>query len=313
MRIKRLVRPVLLAAVPAALAAAAVAVSLPAGAAPAAPAAGARETAARTGAGGTSHRQSAVVNVYPGAATLAGRTGRTAPTGRTGLNDTQTGPNWAGFVTTGDKFRFIKAAFHVPRVNCHRTRGTTKLPALGADWVGLDGYNQSHPTVEQDGVTAQCQNGVPAYSAWWEMYPKPPVYPNMTVSPGDVIVADVFYDHVKHKYRLDLTDVTNGQGFSLWQRCATRHCTNTSAEVITESPAETAAVNSKYYPLADIGTSTFWHIVLTDLAGHKTGLSSGNWNTTRLVMTGAGGRVKASTSGLGGGGTTFRTYWEHSS
>jgi len=291
--IKRLVRPVLIAIVPAALAATAIAVSLPAGAAHA----GAPARVA-------SHKQAAVVNVFPGAATLAGRAG---------LDDTQTGPNWAGFVVTGPKFRYVKATFYVPRLNCHKTPGSTRLPALGADWVGLDGYNQSNPTVEQDGVTAQCQNGVPSYSAWYEMFPKPPVYPNMVISPGDKIVADVFYDRVKHKYRLDLADVTDGQGFSLWQRCPNHFCQNISAEVITESPAESASVNSKYYPLADIGTSNFWHVAVSDMAGQKAGLSSGSWNTTRLVMTGNAGRVKASTSGLGGGGTAFRTYWEHAS
>lgn len=301
-----------MAVVPAALAATAVAVSLPAGAAgaaagPGAAAAGAAAAGPGAGAGAphkASHTRVEVANVYPGAATRA----RLA-----GVHDTQTGPNWAGFVVTGPKFRYVKATFYVPRANCRKTPGSTRLPALGADWVGLDGYNQSNPTVEQDGITAQCQNGVPSYSAWYEMFPKPPVYPNMVVRPGDKIVADVFYDHVKHKYRLDLTDVTDGEGFSLWQRCPNRFCQNISAEVITESPAESASVNSKYYPLADIGTSDFWHIVVSDMAGQKTGLSSGNWNTTRLVMTGNAGRVKAATSGLGSGGTAFRTYWEHAS
>lgn len=310
MSIKRLVRPVLIAVVPAALAATAIAVSLPAGASPGAAASPAKAAA---------HTHAAVVNVYPGAATLARATPVAATPATAALarhavrDDTQTGPNWAGFVVTGPRFRYVKATFYVPRLNCRKTPGSTRLPALGADWVGLDGYNQSNPTVEQDGITAQCQNGVPSYSAWYEMFPKPPVYPNMVISPGDKIVADVYYDHVKHKYRLDLADVTDGQGFSLWQRCPNHFCQNISAEVITESPAESASVNSKYYPLADIGTSDFWHIAVSDMAGQKAGLLSGSWNTTRLVMTGNAGRVKASTSGLGGGGTTFRTYWEHAS
>jgi hypothetical protein len=251
------------------------------------------------------HRQHATaLTGYPGAATQV--TGKAL-----GLNDTETGPNWAGFVTSGTNFRYIQATWLVPRVNCRKTPGTTRLPALGADWVGIDGFNQNNPTVEQDGITAQCVDGVPSYLVWYEMFPKPPVNMAVNINPGDEIVADVFYDHVKHKYRLDLRDVNNGERFSVSQRCPNRHCQNVSAEVITESPAESASTNTKYYPLADIGTSTFWHIIVTDMAGHKSGLDSGAWNTTRLVMTGGGGRIKASTSNLGSGGRAFRTYWEH--
>lgn len=299
MSMRRLVRPVLIAAAPAALAAAVVATCLPAGAASTA-----GRAATSTVGNPAAHAAVRPINVYPGAATLAVHAG---------LNDTETGPNWAGFVASGPRFRFIKATFFVPRVNCRKTPGTTRLPALGADWVGLDGFNQNHPTVEQDGITAQCQNGVPSYSAWYEMFPKPPVYPNMFIRPGDKIVADVFYDRAKHKYRLDLADVTDGQGFSLWQRCPNRFCQNISAEVITESPAQSASANSKYYPLADIGTSTFWNIALSDMAGQKGGLGSGAWNTSRLLMTGSGGRLKAWTSNAGAGGTKFYTVWKHAS
>jgi hypothetical protein len=204
----------------------------------------------------------------------------------------------------------VQATFLVPRVNCHKTPGTTKVPAMAADWVGLDGLNQTSVSVEQDGFSVQCQRGVATYGAWWEMFPKPPVYPNMTINAGDEVQASVWYNPGKHKYRLSLADVSNGEGFSVWERCAIRACQNISAEVITESPAMSASANTKYFPLADIGTSTFWHVSITDMPGQRGGFSDSNWQSLQLVMTDSKGRLKAVTSGLGSGGTSFRTYWK---
>ena len=275
MPVTRLTRTMLIAAVPAAaLIAATVVASLPAAA------------------------QKAIA--FPGAATRAA-----------GLNDTQTGPNWAGYVASGTKFRYIKATFTVPRANCGRTRGTEQKPAMAADWVGLDGYNENNATVEQDGVTAICIGGGASYQAWYEMFPKPPVYPNIIIRAGDTIAADVFFDQKKHAYRLDLSDVSDGQGFSIWKRCPVSYCQNVSAEVITESPAMSAAANTKYYPLADFGASTFWHIGITSMAGQKGGFGSGIWNATRLMMADSSGRTKAWTTNLSAGGTAFRTYWKN--
>ena len=48
-------------------------------------------------------------------------------------------------------------------------------------------------TVEQDGILAACQGTTPVYSAWYEMFPLPPVYSNITVRPGNSIVASAYY------------------------------------------------------------------------------------------------------------------------
>jgi hypothetical protein len=220
------------------------------------------------------------------------------------------GPNWAGYVATGTRFRYVTATFTVPRADCAKTPGTTKTPAIAADWVGLDGLGGEKSTVEQDGVTVQCVNGVASYFSWWEMYPKTPVYPGVTVYPGDVIEASVWYNAAVRKYRLYLADLTEGTSFTYLERCGASTCRDDSAEVITESPAESVRDTTKLWPFADFGTSTFWRISITDAVGQRGGFDSSLWQSTQLVMVDSSNHVKATTSGLAVGGTAFTTYWK---
>jgi hypothetical protein len=216
--------------------------------------------------------------------------------------------NWAGYVSTGNRFRFIQATFRVPALNCRKTPGTAKVPALVGEWVGLDGLTGSRVTVEQDGISGQCAKGVPSYAAWWEMFPKVPVYPGVFIRPGDTIQASVYYSAKTRQYRLTLSDLSNGQGFSTWRRCGASSCRNGSAEVITEAPAMSVSGN-RLYPLADCGTESYSHIQITDAAGQRGGFASSNWQNTQLVMVDNSNRVKAATSSLSHG-TAFKTYWK---
>jgi hypothetical protein len=213
-------------------------------------------------------------------------------------------PNWAGYVAYGNTFRYVSATFEVPRLNCQKTPGTGD-PALASAWVGLDGAGTR--TVEQDGVLGQCLHGVASYYAWWETYPKAPVYPWWHVNPGDIIDASVWYDAPLGKYRLDLTDTTTGRSFSDWERCGASSCKNASAEVVTESPGAAKG----YYPLADWGTSTYWNVSVIDTAKQHGSFYSGNWHETSVRMYGRGNDTKTSTGGLSRGGTSFQTYWEN--
>lgn len=229
-----------------------------------------------------------------------------------GLRLTTYSQNWAGYVASGTTFRFVQATFTVPRLNCAKTPGTAKVPAMFGDWVGLDGLAGSgKTTVEQDGISGQCVRGKPSYGAWWETYPKAPVYPRMVISPGNVIDVSVYYDSGTRQYRLALSDQANGEGFSTWRRCGGSSCRDASAEVITESPS-VAVSSDKLYPFADCGTSTFRNIQVTDAAGQRGGFASSHWQNTELVMADTANRVKATTSGLARG-TAFKTYWQRAS
>lgn len=269
----------------------------------AAPAASADLTAAAT-------RASVTPPALPGAPSISLKTVKSGIQNDVrGVRMASLSQNWAGYVASGTRFRYVQATFTVPSMNCKKTPGTAKAPAMFADWVGLDGLaGAGLITVEQDGISGQCVRGAASYNAWWETYPKAPVYPRMTVSPGNVIKVTVYYSSAARQYQLTLRDLSNGEGFTTSRRCGARSCRNASAEVITESPS--VAVNSnRLYPFADCGTSSFRNIAVTDAAGHRGGFASADWRNTELVMADAASHVKAATSGLSHG-TAFKTVWE---
>lgn len=209
-------------------------------------------------------------------------------------------------MASGATFGYVRATFKVPGLDCAKTPGTAKNPALVGEWVGLD-----TTTVEQDGISGECVSGRAQYMAWYEMYPKMPVYPKMTVNRGDTIQVSVQYLAGKHEYELVLKDRTNGEGFTKLARCGKRSCANASAEVITESPGKSGPAKSAYYPLADAGTTSFTGISITDTAGQRGAFTSPNWQNTKFIMQDGHGRIKTRIGALTRDGSAFRTYWEH--
>ncbi len=150
--------------------------------------------------------------------------------------------NWGGYVAQqhGVKFRYVRATFFVPYVDCASTPSS-----FSGHWVGLDGAGSA--TVEQDGILAACEGATPTYSAWYEMFPLPPVYSTMTVRPGNSIVASSYYDSGTGKFTLSLTDTTNGEHFTHTLSCPSgSQCQRLSAEVISEAPS-----SGSRHPAAD--------------------------------------------------------------
>ncbi|MBV9445792.1 MAG: hypothetical protein JO345_07850 [Streptosporangiaceae bacterium] len=219
--------------------------------------------------------------------------------------------NWAGYVASNNRFRFVQATFAVPALNCRKTPGTAKTPAMVGVWVGLDGLGGRVVTVEQDGIAGQCVRGVPTYNAWWEMFPKAPVYPAMVIHPHDVIQASVYYNSANRQYRLTLSDLSDREGFSTLRRCGASSCHNGSAEVITEAPSVDVSSN-RLFPLAAFGSVSYSHIQVTDAAGQRGGFGSSLWQDSELVMVDTAGHVKAATSGLSHG-VAFTNAWERAS
>jgi hypothetical protein len=215
-------------------------------------------------------------------------------------------PNWGGYVASGTTFRYVKATFTVPPLDCDKTPGKPGNPTMVGVWVGLDST-----TVEQDGIQGQCDsNRTAQYSAWYEMYPKPAAYPALSITAGDTIQASVWYVASMHQYELILTDVTKHQGFTEWERCGKSTCANSSAEVITEAPGKPGG---GYFLLADSGTISYTGISLTDAAGQHGTFASGYWRTTKFLMQDGAGRVKTAIGDLTGNGAAFTTSWERES
>ncbi len=178
--------------------------------------------------------------------------------------------NWAGYAAvpehSGGSFRFVQATFTVPSVNCAVTASS-----FSVHWVGLNGFDTS--TVQQDGIEANCNGHTPVYSAWWETYPANQIQAvsSVDISPGDAVTAAVYYNTgpgAHHdKYNFTLTDVSNGQGFSLWKSCGGPSCKNRSAEVITEAPSSASVL-----PLADFGIISLVNVHVTDKSHQKGGI-----------------------------------------
>jgi hypothetical protein len=209
--------------------------------------------------------------------------------------------NWGGYAASrqGTTFRYVQASFFVPYVDCKSTPNS-----FSGHWAGLDGF--SNGTVEQTGILAACNGSTPLYSAWYEMFPNPPVYPNIKIHPGESVVASVYYDRAAGKFRLSLTDTTNGQHFSRLLRCPKgAACQRTSAEAISEAPSGKTGV----LPLANFRAESFVSTKITSASGHRDGLRSARWNTYRITtMSRSSGRVLDQPTSLMRG-SAFSTYW----
>ena len=179
--------------------------------------------------------------------------------------------NWGGYVAQrrGVKFRYVRAAFFVPYVDC-----ASSPSSFSGHWVGLDGAGNG--TVEQDGILAACQGTTPVYSAWYEMFPLPPVYSNITVRAGNSIVASAYYDSGAGKFTLSLTNTTNGEHFTHTVACPSGSpCQRSSAEVISEAPSSGTSI----LPLTNFRAESFTDVVVTNSHGQRAGLRAAWWNT----------------------------------
>jgi hypothetical protein len=184
------------------------------------------------------------------------------------------GYNWSGAAATGSGFTSVASSWTEPSVTCNSTND------LMAPWVGIDGYGSN--TVEQTGVATDCSSGHPVYQAWYEMYPKAPVYYSLSTNPvgaGDKISASV--TRSGSTYTLTLSDSTKG-----WTKTTVKslNARNVSAEVIIESP--TAA-----YP--KFGTVSFSNSTIN-------GSSLANWNPVLMDASNSGG-YEDRTSAVSGG------------
>jgi peptidase A4-like protein len=181
----------------------------------------------------------------------------------------------------GARFRYVRAAFFVPYVDCASTPSS-----FSGHWVGLDGAGNG--TVEQDGILAACQGTTPVYSAWYEMFPLPPVYSNITVRPGNSIVASAYYNSGTGKFTLSLTNTTNGEHFTHTLACPSGSlCQRSSAEVISEAPSSGTTI----LPLTNFRAESFTDVTVTNSHGQRAGLRAPWWGSFGVSTENTGGAV----------------------
>lgn len=206
--------------------------------------------------------------------------------------------NWSGFAVYGDHFRYIRATYSIPSVNC----SVSPDGSFDGQWVGFDGYTDR--TVEQIGTYTQCSGGTPAYYAFYEMYPNPSVA--LTgVNPGDSVTVSVFYSSSTSKWTLKLTDETTQAVISHSLSCPSgSKCWNANAEIISEVPNGGPPAAS----LADYGTVGFTQIGITDTSGRTGNIFSSHWKNDKIFEVDssrnemqAPSKLEGSESGSGGG------------
>ena len=151
--------------------------------------------------------------------------------------------NWSGQIATGATFTGVEGEWVVPTVQ------PTQYPGASATWIGIDGGPSSPGSIIQTGTAQTTQNGVTAYSAWYEIFPQPAVTIG-AVSPGDHMGAIIAQD-TGDTWDLSITDETSGNNAS---GPLTYTGPGASAEWIEELPT----VSSGPKPtLANFGSTTF--------------------------------------------------------
>ncbi len=204
--------------------------------------------------------------------------------------NTVSSPNWSGYAATGAKFNDVSSSWVQPSVSC------TSATTYSADWVGLDGYNNS--TVEQTGTLAECSGGAAEYGEWYETYPNPPVYFSSVLTPGDQMKASVTANSAT-SFTMTISDVTAG-----WTHTVTKSVSGAkraSAEVIVEAPCCTGS--GGILPLADFHTVSFTKAKVD-------GNGIGKHSPTEIIMA-SGSTQKDSVSALTQN-KDFTVTWLHS-
>ncbi|HXQ44496.1 MAG TPA: G1 family glutamic endopeptidase [Acidimicrobiales bacterium] len=252
---------------------------------------------------------------------------------------------WSGYVDTslaGGQFTSVSANWIQTKATC----GQANRGAWALFWVGLDGSRSV--TVEQGGTEAQCVNGKPRYSAWWEMYPTNLVQTSFPIAVGDHISASVVYSSASDTYTVTVQDTTSGQSLVVvcWTNASavnpnmytvtldggppsgptafpvtqtqsgilcspSNPCQNASAEWVVEAPGDDPSNPGGLYPLAHYLPVTFQSANAVDVSGDSGSISDPAWEHTGYDLTTTSDVHLADVSALKSDGTQFRDVRVH--
>jgi Peptidase A4 family len=221
---------------------------------------------------------------------------------------TESSTNWAGYAVTHRKpFASVTGKWVQPTANCADLSST-----YSAFWVGLGGFADNSFAVEQTGTLANCSAGTPSYTAWYELYPKPPVMLKMPVRPGNVFSATVSVK--KPTVVIRLKNVSTGRLFTKTLRM--KRPDLGSAEWVTEAPSGCDAIgNCSTLPLTNFGSVAFSHATAT-IKGHRGRISDPVWSETTIELHGddpdhpSQAGANAIPGALGADGGSFAVMWQ---
>jgi hypothetical protein len=250
------------------------------------------------------------VVALPAGSAGAGRTqaGFSVQHGLLARSGTETSSNWAGYAVTHRKpFASVTGKWVQPTATCSDLSST-----YSAFWVGLGGFSDNSFAVEQTGTLANCSNGTPSYTAWYELYPKPPVMVKLPVRPGDTFSATVSVS--KQTVVVRLKNVTRRK--LLTKKLRMKRPDLGSAEWVTEAPSGCDYLgNCTTLPLTNFGTVAFSHGSAT-IKGHKGRISDPTWSATTIELHGddpqhpSEAGANAIPGALGADGGSFAVTWQ---
>jgi hypothetical protein len=218
--------------------------------------------------------------------------------------------NWAGYhiETSSGSVSDVKGSWKVPVVSCPSTANSLQEASF---WIGIDGAGSSR-TLEQTGIAAGCavQNGTPSefYYAWYEWVMPPNIQPNQiikkTVTPGDLIVAEVSWDTRNNQFTASISDQTQQWSESHVNATIAASAQRSTAEWI----AEASSLESGVQPLPDFKTVTFSNCFAT--VGGVSG-QMGSFSLIQDTMTSNSGTgIKAEpVVPMWNDGTSFQVLW----
>jgi hypothetical protein len=204
--------------------------------------------------------------------------------------------DWSGYVAFSDlqkpqpSVTGVSAQWTVPEVT------SSQRYSYSAAWIGIGGY-VGDGTLIQVGTEQDSQNGVGAYSAWYELLSGNviTIY-TISLSAGDEISASInLKDSNSSIWTVEITDVTKGQTFKQdFQYDSSR----LSAEWIVERPT----VGGRYGTLADFGEVTFTNSTVNMSAA---GQPIDRFPNKQIIMYNLQGKALVSVSPLSSDGSTF--------
>jgi hypothetical protein len=192
---------------------------------------------------------------------------------------TQSSTNWAGYaISHPQPFTSVTGKWVQPAASCDSAGGQAYSDqTYSAFWVGLGGASAGSYGVEQVGTLA-----TPSYSAWFELFPAPPVNLKLRVHPGDMLTASVAVN--RRLVSLRLKDETTGKLFL--RTLKLKRPDVGSAEWIAEAPTGCDySGNCQTLRLTNFGTVNFTHASAT-VQGHKGRISDPVWAATTIELHG---------------------------
>lgn len=184
---------------------------------------------------------------------------------------------WAGYIvrTSTESFSSVRGTWTQPRVACSRPGSAV------AFWVGLGGARRDSESLEQVGTSGDCDGrDVMSTSAWYQLFPAPPVEIPIAIRAGDAVKASVTVDAAD--VLVTFEDVTTGAAYARRRTMLSPAPEADSAEWIVEAPSACFRTCAAL-PVTGFGRIRFRDAGAT-AATHNGSIDDRRWRSFRVTM-----------------------------